>query len=190
MIEPVHQRHGADPPGTVPDMNERISRRRFSTLAPVLVMASFGLASLHLEAAEMQVGRYSVLRTLPTVEQIDPLAVRVTVRFPESVQTIGQAVQHLLRDSGYRMADSSTGASAILLEMPLPGVQRSLGPVALRQALAVLGGPAFRLVQDPLHRLVAFERCPNPDPPPEFTGDLAGDSGHPVRPAGDNAWGR
>ena len=137
----------------------------------------------------MQVGRYSVLRTLPTAEQLDPLAARVTVRFPESVQTIGQAVQHLLRDSGYRLADSSTGISAILLDLPLPGVQRSLGPVALRQALAVLGGPAFRLVQDPLHRLVAFERCPVLDPPPGLTGNLAGDSGHPVRPAGEDAWG-
>ena len=135
-------------------MNERISRRRFSALVPVLVAASACLAGPRLEAAEMQVGRYSVLRTLPTAEQLDPLAARVTVRFPESVQTIGQAVRHLLQDSGYRLAGSSPGVSAILLELPLPGVQRSLGPVALRQALAVLGGPAFRLVQDPLHRCV------------------------------------
>lgn len=171
-------------------MNERISRRCFSALVPVLLAALLWLASPHLEAAEMQVGRYSVLRTQPTAEQLDPLAARVTVRFPESVQTIGQAVQHLLRDSGYRLADSSTGISAILLELPLPGVQRSLGPVALRQALAVLGGPAFRLAQDPLHRLVAFERCPVPDPALGFTGDQAGGSGHPVMPAGEDAWGR
>ena len=190
MIGPVHQRYGADPPGTVSDMNEWISRRRLSALVPVLAAASACLSSPHLEAGEMQVGRYSVLRTLPTVAQLDPLAARVTVRFPESVQTVGQAVQHLLRESGYRLADSSTGASATLLGLPLPGVQRSLGPVALRQALAVLGGPAFRLVQDPLHRLVAFERCPAADPSPGFTGDQAGDSGHPVRPAGEGAWGR
>ena len=91
-------------------MNERISRRCFSALVPVLLAALLWLASPHLEAAEMQVGRYSVLRTLPTAEQLDPLAARVTVRFPESVQTIGQAVQHLLRDSGYRLADSSAAS--------------------------------------------------------------------------------
>ena len=186
MIACVHQRYGADPPGTVPAMNEWISRRRFSALVPVLVAASAWLASPHLEASEMQVGRYSVLRTQPSAAQLDPLAARVTVHFPESVQTIGQAVQHLLRESGYRLADSSTGASAVLLELPLPGVQRSLGPVALRQALAVLGGPAFRLVQDPLHRLVAFERCPAPG----FTGDQAGDSGNPVRPTEEETWKR
>ena len=29
----------------------------------------------------------------------------------------------------------------------------------LHDALETLGGPAFRLVEDPLHRLVSFERC-------------------------------
>jgi type IV pili sensor histidine kinase/response regulator len=29
----------------------------------------------------------------------------------------------------------------------------------LHEALETLGGPAFRLVEDPLHRLVSFERC-------------------------------
>ena len=170
-------------------MNEWISRRRIKALVPALAAASLWLACPQLEAGEMQVGRYSVLRTLPSAAQLDPLAARVTVRFPESVQTVGQAVQHLLRDSGYRLADASPGASAILLELPLPGVQRSLGPVALRQALAVLGGPAFRLVQDPLHRLVAFERCPAPGPP-GFTKARAGDSESPLRGAGEDAWER
>jgi type IV pili sensor histidine kinase/response regulator len=29
----------------------------------------------------------------------------------------------------------------------------------LKRALETLAGPAFRLVEDPVHRLVAFERC-------------------------------
>ena len=29
----------------------------------------------------------------------------------------------------------------------------------LRDALETLAGPAFHLVQDPVHRLVTFERC-------------------------------
>jgi type IV pili sensor histidine kinase/response regulator len=46
-----------------------------------------------------------------------------------------------------------------LLGFPLPEAHRSLGPMSLQHALETLAGPAFRLVEDPLHRLVSFERC-------------------------------
>ena len=184
MIVTVQQRPSVSFAREVPEMNEWIFCKRLDTVILVSLALSAWLASPALHAAEMQVARYSVLRTLPTPEQLDPLAAHVTVRFPESVQTLGQAVQHLLQDSGYRLARPSTAASATLLELPLPGVQRSLGPVTLRQALAVLGGPVFRLVQDPLHRLVAFERCAAPGP---SDGLPAKD---PVMPEGEDAWGR
>jgi type IV pili sensor histidine kinase/response regulator len=31
--------------------------------------------------------------------------------------------------------------------------------MSLQSALETLAGPAFRLVEDPVHRLVTFERC-------------------------------
>ena len=46
-----------------------------------------------------------------------------------------------------------------LFALPLPEVHRQLGPMSLQQALETLAGPAFQLVEDPVHRLVAFERC-------------------------------
>ena len=54
--------------------------------------------------------------------------------------------------------------SHILLAQPLPAVHRVLGPLRLDQALQILAGPVFKLVQDPLHRRIAFELCTQPNP--------------------------
>ena len=50
-------------------------------------------------------------------------------------------------------------ASLYLMVLPLPAVHRSIGPMSLKRALETLAGPAFLLIEDPVHRLVAFERC-------------------------------
>ena len=112
-------------------------------------------------AEEVQVGRYATVRAVPTRAQINLLAAPVRVQFPEAVDTVGKAVEHLLRPSGYRLAAEAVAdpARAVLLGLPLPAVHRSLGPMPLQSALETLAGPAYRLVEDPAHRLVSFERC-------------------------------
>ena len=45
------------------------------------------------------------------------------------------------------------------MALPLPAVHRNLGPMPVKRELETLAGPAFRLVEDPVHRLVTFERC-------------------------------
>ncbi len=112
-------------------------------------------------AREVQVARYATVRAVPTPAQMNLLAAPVTVQFPESVDTVGKAVEHLLRPSGYRLAADAVAdpARAVLLGLPLPAVQRTLGPMPLLSALETLAGPAYRLVEDPVHRLVSFERC-------------------------------
>jgi conjugative transfer region protein (TIGR03748 family) len=119
------------------------------------------VASVNLPASDIQVGRYSLFAAAPTEAQADPLQAIIKLQFPESVRTIGEAVRHLLQQSGYRLAGSeATGsASAYLMALPLPAVHQSLGPMPLKRALDTLAGPAFRLVEDPVHRLVTFERC-------------------------------
>ncbi len=113
------------------------------------------------DAEEIQVGRYATVRSVPTLAQINLLAAPVTVQFPGSVDTVGKAVEHLLRPSGYRLAADSVAdpGRAVLLGLPLPEVHRTLGPMPLQTALETLAGPAYRLVEDPGHRLVSFERC-------------------------------
>ena len=133
---------------------------------PVLVFV-FGVVGAYvsispqLYASEVQVGRYSTLRAQPTAAQADLLSTTITVRFPERIQTLDEAVRYLLQRSGYRLADhhAVNSATADLLGLPLPAVHRSLGPITLRQALETLVGPVFRLVQDPVHRLISFELC-------------------------------
>lgn len=115
-------------------------------------------------AGEMQVGRYSVWPIAATRAQAEPLSVIVAVRLPGPVQTVEQAIQHLLDGSGYRLAGAPDSPAAIMLAQPLPEVHRSLGPLRLDPALQTLAGPVFQLVQDPLHRRITFELCMQPDP--------------------------
>ena len=112
-------------------------------------------------AEEVQVGRYATVRALPTLAQVNLLSSMVRVECPASVVTVGQAVDHLLQPSGYRLSSETAADSSRvgLLGLPLPEPHRVLGPMPLQAALETLAGSAFRLVEDPVHRLVSFERC-------------------------------
>ena len=125
---------------------------------PLLLGASFAGAD------EFVVARYSTVHAVPTLAQRDPLAALVTTTFPDSVARVGEALDTLLVPSGYRLApaEAADPERKALLELPLPEVHRELGPMPLRLALKTLVGQAFALVEDPMHRLVSFERC-NPE---------------------------
>lgn len=109
--------------------------------------------------SEVQVGRYQSVMLRPDENQVDLLSVVVMRNLPEHVSTVGQAVTSLLDGSGYRLlsADLAEPYRSVLFALPLPEVQRQLGPLTLRQALELLAGPAFRLVIKPAYRLVSFE---------------------------------
>jgi len=119
------------------------------------------VASVNLQASDIQTGRYSMLSAAPTQAQAELLATTVTVQLPARIQTIGEAVRYLLQRSGYRLAtiESTEPDTLALFALPLPAVHRHLGPMTLRAALETLAGPAFHLVQDPVHRLITFARC-------------------------------
>ena len=135
-----------------------------ATAIAVCIAGLCTLASVNLKANDAQVGRYSVIAAVPTEAQTDLLATTLTIRFPERIQTMGEAVRYLLQRSGYRLASTgSIGPDTVnLFALPLPAVHRSLGPMTLRDALKTLAGPTFNLVQDPIHRLITFESC-SPD---------------------------
>ena len=119
------------------------------------------VASVNLQASDIQTGRYSMLSVAPTEAQAELLATTVTVQLPAWIQTIGEAVRYLLQRSGYRLvaAESTEPDTLALFALSLPTVHRHLGPMTLRDALETLAGPAFHLVQDPVHRLITFARC-------------------------------
>jgi len=111
------------------------------------------VASVNLQANDLQVGRYSLLAATPTEAQAELLATTVNVWLPVRIQTVGEAARYLLQRSGYRLAAlESVGPDTVaLFALPLPAVHRHLGPMTLRDALETLAGPAFHLVQDPVH---------------------------------------
>ena len=150
-------------------MKYRPSRNGIGRAAAALVVGAVWIGGpLGLVAGEVQVGRYASVRAAPTEAQANLLSALVTVEFRAQVSTVGEAVQHLLSGSGYRLA-AETAADPVrsyLLGLPLPEAHRRLGPMWLQDALETLAGPAFRLVEDPLHRLVSFERCASPERSP------------------------
>jgi type IV pili sensor histidine kinase/response regulator len=110
----------------------------------------------------LRVGRYSVIAPVPEPSQRNPLKTIVRVSFPPTVQQVGEALRYLLARSGWRLADPRNSDPTVrdLLRLPLPETQRTLGPVALIDAIRVLCGPAYDPVLDPVHRLVSCELKP------------------------------
>lgn len=107
----------------------------------------------------MQTGRYTYVKNIPPVDQLNPLKVVIKTRIPQSVETVGQTVEFLLARSGYVLAEETvlSEEAKTLLSLPLPQVHRSIGPMTLDKALHTLSGEAFELVVDPVHRKVAYE---------------------------------
>ena len=44
----------------------------------------------------MQTGRYTYVKNIPPVDQLNPLKVVIKTRIPQSVETVGQTVEFLL----------------------------------------------------------------------------------------------
>ncbi|MCX7108637.1 MAG: hypothetical protein NTX45_00650 [Proteobacteria bacterium] len=67
----------------------------------------------------------------------------IDVHLPADIATVGEAVDYLLRRSGFNLlpADPGDYAVAYLLSQPLPDIHRHLGPVSLRDALHIVFAP-------------------------------------------------
>lgn len=104
-------------------------------------------------------GRYSAVMPEPTDSQKNPLKTLVKIRFPGQIAKVGQAINYLLKRSGYRLTpiQRADPAQRILLQLPLPEIHRDLGPMPLYRALSTLSGEPYLLVIDPVHRLVGFD---------------------------------
>lgn len=126
----------------------------------VLLTMVLGLQIIALDD-EIQVGRYSTMKTTPTEAQKDIFETVVNIQFEKTVTTVGDAMRQLLQDQGIRLAVPKSEDAPVhtLIALPLPQVHRQLGPISLRDALETLAGPVWRLVQDPINRFVSFELC-------------------------------
>lgn len=81
---------------------------------------------------------------------------------PVPGRTVLEGLLEILKGTGYRLASEAASDPEIgrLYAQPYPENQRDLGPQALHVVLERLAGPAWRLVEDPVNRLVSFEVRP------------------------------
>lgn len=137
-----------------------MNRLVLTSLASVTLLVSLqSVAHIH---SLQPVGRYLTVNTTPSHAQIDLLSQIIQVRFPSTVQTIGDAMQYLLRFSGYSLIgdDQMNLAFKTTLTKPLPAIDRNFGPMSLKDALTTLAGPAFTLAHDPINRTINFQLKP------------------------------
>ncbi len=94
----------------------------------------------------------------PSREQADPLYVTVNVKFSRNIKTVGGAIKYVIARSGYHISSGnlSSKGTRLLMNLPLPHVQRRLEPMTLRQALRVLIGEAYRIKVNPISRSISF----------------------------------
>jgi len=132
---------------------------RISLLLVLTALLNSAIADTVISSNSVQVGRYTSIDMSPTVAQSDPMQAVVEVLFSPSVNTVGSAIDNLLLDSGYQMAQLSASDPnlPILLRQSLPQVHRLIGPSKLITALEFLAGSPWILVIDPVNRLVSFE---------------------------------
>ncbi len=116
-------------------------------------------ASMTDAANQTQISRYITVSNKPVISQINLLSQTVQIRFPESIQTVGDAMKYLLKFSGYSLIaeDKMQPAFKTTLLKPLPIIDRAIGPESTTDALITLAGPAFFLVNDPVNRTVNFK---------------------------------
>lgn len=134
---------------------------KISSFVCLIVLTVMSSASFSSEVTE--VARYTTVKNQTSRAQINPLLMTVQTRFPQSVQTVGQAMNYLLRYSGYSLIDQEKMDADVIqmLDQPLPIVDRSMGPATLQDALETLAGKhVFKLTQDPLHRKLSFKLLP------------------------------
>ncbi len=141
------------------------------TFSIALACASTSFVATAAGDGDIRVGRYATVAPAATSSQSDLLSVVVNVSFDSRITTVGESLAHLLVRSGYQLADLDAADPylPILLSRPLPQAHRQLGPIRLDDALTTLAGPAWRLVVDPVNRLISYELL-NQYRPVSFTG--------------------
>lgn len=122
-------------------------------LTALLLFIFNGVAASPATPEVVRYDRYLLVSTSPQqppLEQLTALAVP-----PGFHPTVGEALQYLLRDSGWSLC-LADARRAQLYGLPLPLNQYHTGPLRLKAALQLLAGPAWRMTADENRREVCF----------------------------------
>ncbi|PLI71488.1 pilus assembly protein PilL [Klebsiella pneumoniae] len=106
--------------------------------------------------ATPEVVRYDRYLLVSTSPQQPPLEQLTALSVPPGFHpTVGEALQYLLRDSGWSLC-LADARRAQLYGLPLPLSQYNTGPLRLKSALQLLAGPAWRVITAENRREVCF----------------------------------
>ena len=112
--------------------------------------------------------RYTQSSIKPRADQLSPLDTLVNFAFGDAVKTVGSAVREMLEGSGYIWsAPVGEVDDSRLNDLPLPVINRDIGPLRLRDGLATVAGVAWQLNVDELNRTVWFSIKKAPVAAPE-----------------------
>jgi len=105
------------------------------------------------------VSRYVTLMPKATKAQRNPMKGIINrVHFRNNIKTVGQAIQNILKDSGFRLTRYHPEKRVHkMFSLRLPNIHRNMGPISLENTLEVLAGEPWELSVDPINRLVSFE---------------------------------
>ena len=131
------------------------------TKSVLACLLAAGLGS-NVMAQSVQTSRYVRTSLALSHYQKDLLVQHISLRFPQSVKTIGEAVDMVLEPSGYRLVSKHKQSEAmrIILTQRLPEALRVIKDVTLSQCLLGLVGHSFQLLFDPVNRLISFNLKP------------------------------
>ena len=139
-------------------------QRNSSWLALLLLVTTTSLSAAtpslpHQNESALSVSRYIDVMPGPTNAQRNPMnLVLPRVMFKHNIKSVGQAINYLLSDSGFKLTRHHPDKRVHkLFRLPLPKIHRNMGPLTLAQALNVLAGEPWQLSVDPINRLVSFQ---------------------------------
>ena len=130
----------------------------YSTLLFIAVSSALPCSA---EEQYVTTDRYTLVKLEAADAQREPLKAVITLSFGSDITTVGNAIEELLKGSGYqwqksKSANDSLVSDQLLFELPLPSVLRTIGPLRLEEALSVVAGEAWQIQTDELNRTIWF----------------------------------
>lgn len=132
-------------------------KTKMKTTTTITAIVACCMFSTLIQAQEASIGdsridRYTIINNIETPAQENPLLVVVSMKFTEATITVKQAIEALLRQSGYKLDNNYEAAK--IGNFKLPKVHREIGPIALLRAIRVLLGSAWDLQIDEVSRTI------------------------------------